>query len=142
MDLFESAAAAGAQPQMTATFELPGLRKEDVHIDVLDNHMIVVGHRQHLPNSSTSSAPASGSGVAQDGGMEGIEGATTVDVDATTAAGTSEKTQVKSMSSGCCPVSRERYTIREIKRGRFKRVVPLPAGTKVNALLTCRTTRR
>ncbi|KAF8532056.1 HSP20-like chaperone [Gautieria morchelliformis] len=84
MDLFESSSVAGAAPLVTATFELPGLRKEDVRIDVLDNKLIVAGERRHLSAQAELSRKPG-----------------------------------------------ERYAVREIKRGRFKRVVSLPAGTKL-----------
>ncbi|KAF8525548.1 HSP20-like chaperone [Hysterangium stoloniferum] len=83
MDLFESPSPEGGAPLVTATFELPGLRKDDVHIEVVERHMI-----------DTSEA-------------EKIEEGEIV------------------------PVAHGGYTVREIKRGKFKRVVPLPAGTKI-----------
>lgn len=108
--MFQSLSASGARPLITATFELPGLRKEDVHIEVLDNHMIVAGDRRHVPAAPT---------VSSSGDDEEMNG--------------SEVTKEPSS----IPTRRdeeplEGYTVREIKRGRFKRVVPLPAGTKVS----------
>lgn len=136
MDLFESHSGSGARPLITATFELPGLRKEDVHIDVLDNHMIVAGDRRHLPSATPSASAAAAHGSAQDEEMrdvDGLDGATsavrTTAMTMTTDGGTKEEDARVSVSLTDQP--REGYTVREIKRGRFKRVVPLPAGTKV-----------
>ena len=43
MDLHENPEAN----TVTATFELPGVTKEDVHIDVHDRHLIVSGESRH-----------------------------------------------------------------------------------------------
>lgn len=145
MDLFESTSTAGARPLMTATFELPGLRKEDVHIEVLDDRMIVAGHRLVLdPPSATGSACASGAGMAQDEGMEleGVGGATKAEMTAAEGSDKGERRVAPMSSEECSSEPKERCIIREIKRGRFKRVVPIPSGTKVIALSTCVVTRR
>lgn len=123
MDLYESFSASGARPVVTATFELPGLRKEDVHIDVLDNYMIIAGDRRHLHTLAEHTRD-------RDEEMKDVEAPTSIkdgDPDAergalTTGAGTQEE---------ALSHVRDGYTVREIKRGRFKRVLPLPAGTKV-----------
>lgn len=103
-----------------------------MHIDVLDNHMIVAGDRRHLPSATTSTAAAHGG--AQDEEMRDVDGAAGATSAVRTTAmtmttdGTKEE-DARSVLSMDQP--REGYTVREIKRGRFKRVVPLPAGTKV-----------
>lgn len=43
MDLHENAEGNS----VTATFELPGVRKEDVSIDVRDRHLVVTGEMHH-----------------------------------------------------------------------------------------------
>ena len=63
---------------ITATFELPGLKKEDVSIDLQDDHLIVTGETK-LPKDKEESG----------------------------------------------------YVVKERRRGKFSRTIPLPSGTKV-----------
>jgi len=99
MDMYESSSSSSSRPLITATFELPGLRKEDVHIDIIEGNMIVTGDRNRL----TAIEHDNDDEMKDDGAERAEEGE-------------------------ILPGNQSGYTVREIKRGRFRRVVPLPAG--------------
>lgn len=127
MDMYESPSPSGERPLVTATFELPGLRKEDIRIDVLDDHMIVTGDRRQYA-ASTDAVPQGTRDQEMDGG-----GDETAAIGEMTESGHPVKEEERYPNSNA-PHGHAGYTVREIKRGRFKRVVPLPPGTKVPVL--------
>ncbi|RPD52477.1 hypothetical protein L227DRAFT_480909, partial [Lentinus tigrinus ALCF2SS1-6] len=94
----------GDNPLVTAVFELPGLRPEDVSVDVVDGRLIVSGERRQHVLSTTASAQA-----IDEHDEDGDEAVST--------AGRSGILQV-----------------REIKYGFFRRVVSVPAGCTTNDL--------
>jgi HSP20 family protein len=75
LDLHENAETK----QITATFELPGLNKEDVSIDIHNNRLTVSGETKFSKDSEENG-----------------------------------------------------YVVKERRRGKFSRTLPLPAGTKVS----------
>ena len=74
LDLFESKDSN----QVTATFELPGLKKEDVSIDLQNNHLVVAGETKWSQENKDENG----------------------------------------------------WVVKERRRGKFSRTIPLPQGTK------------
>ncbi|KAF8579072.1 HSP20-like chaperone [Ramaria rubella] len=114
MDMYLSPSASGSRPIVIAKFELPGLRREDIHIDVLNNHMIVAGDRRELPECGVTGDEM----AADEASKPEMNGDT----------GKAEEGEITMANAE----DRAGYTVREIKRGRFRRIVPLPAGTKLD----------
>ena len=107
----------GDSPLVTAVFEVPGLRPEDVALDVLDGRLVVSGERRQqdfrarpktsIPGTHSSSESERGSGVCV------------------------RASEATLAHAGVLHV-------RELKYGFFRRVVAVPAGCTVSRFLMLR----
>lgn len=104
MDMFESppTPSTDSRPIVTAVFELPGLCKEDVQIEFVEGNMIITGARNHFKGIDK-----------EDNEVNKVE-QTKMEDDADNSSATQGS-----------------YTVREIKRGRFRRIIPLPPSVQV-----------
>ncbi|GJJ14527.1 hypothetical protein Clacol_008792 [Clathrus columnatus] len=106
MDMFESSSSSTQnRPMVTAVFELPGLRKEDVHIEVIEGNMVITGDRNSLKT------------VVQSGEDDEAMKVETV---------------TKAEDSAEFSQGQNSYCVREIKRGRFRRVIALPPSVQLS----------
>lgn len=111
MDMFETpsmSSSIDSRPTVTAVFELPGLRKEDVHIEIVEGNMIITGDRNGLKAGNLESAV--------DDGRDGSP----------------RDDQSKMEEDGDLYRNQNSYSVREIKRGKFRRVITLHPSVQIS----------
>jgi len=94
-------------PRIAAMFELPGVKRESIRVHVQDNSLVVEGERP-APLASHLAYAATG----QNNNDEV----------------NSYTNSSNARSTGQLTSSSSKYKVRELKFGKFRRVIPLPKG--------------
>lgn len=89
-------------PNLTATFEIPGVRNSDMNLSIKEGHLVIQGERRNPMYHCGAAGPA----------LQSM-------------ASNSDAMQVDS-------VQKIRVAVRELRHGRFFRRVPLPSGVEVS----------
>lgn len=111
MDMFETPSTSSSidsRPTVTAVFELPGLRKEDVHIEIVEGNMIITGDRNGLKTGNVEPVDDSRDGSPRDD-------------------------QSKMEEDGDLSQNQNSYSVREIRRGKFRRIITLHPSVQVRS---------
>ncbi|KAI1792385.1 hypothetical protein LXA43DRAFT_918959 [Ganoderma leucocontextum] len=105
----------GDSPLVTAVFEVPGLRTDDVTVDVVDGRLVVSGERrqQGFSTAPKTSPPGNGTHASEPTEPDSDTGALGVCVRA------SEETLAHAGTV---------LQVRELKYGFFRRIIAVPAG--------------
>ena len=110
MDLYDDEAL----PRVTAILEIPGVSRDGFTVQVQNNVLIVQGDRGS-PMVTRLIRPA---------------------ITPTANTNSSGGTPVNAGLSLTTPLSSNKFRVRDLKFGRFRREIPLPEGTKVCSSLT------
>jgi len=105
-----------ASPHITATFELPGVKREEIKLNIHEGNLIVRGERRSRLTPLTT-RPSNG--------------ISSLPVHPISAADTIASGEMMETDAIALPV---KYPVQEVRYGKFHRAVALPQGAKVSSL--------
>jgi HSP20 family protein len=105
-----------ASPNIVATFELPGVKREEIKLNIHEGQLIVRGERRSRLTPLTTTPSESASSLPRH------------PISAADAIASGEMMETDAVAP------RVTHPIQEVRYGKFQRAVPLPPGAKVSSL--------